>query len=66
MVFQTLTEWEKLLRQGLGNGEVSPFSVELADQLVQDYKYVWDALLGVAPLISRLCLNSSSAYNYLA
>lgn len=38
LVSQTLTQWAKLLCQGLSNEQISPVYVELADQLVQGLK----------------------------
>lgn len=54
LVSLTLTEWAKLLHRELGNEQVSPVCVELADQLVQGLKYVCDAALDTAPLLSRV------------
>lgn len=58
LVSQMLTEWAKLLHRDLGNEQVQPVYVELADQLVQGLKYVCDAALDAVPLLSKLSVSA--------
>lgn len=61
LVSQTLTEWAKLLHSELGKEQVSLVCVELADQLVHGLKYICDAALDMAPLLSGISSSVASA-----
>lgn len=51
---QVLTDWAKVPRHSLSSAQVDQVYVDLADQLVQDLQYFYDASLDAALLFYKL------------